>query len=162
MHSAAQVAREAVAGSAELGKGFMELLRGGHQAPAQSAGSAADTSLNNRQSSEPLAQRSQSLAEKLSSWLRQQPWLKQAVADDKPLQVELSLDQLDRPHATVNGAPSPELDQALAADPRWMEQFRDLALDRIEQSGSLDSNASPQTLTIQQANANTSAEHRWM
>ena len=161
------VARDAVAAGAQVGKGFANLLSSLAETDASAeATSTATTAANGTKQStasapDSVSERSAAFSQRLTSWLRQQPWLKNAGQGERPLKVELTLDQLDQPHATLSGQPSAELDEALANDPSWLQQFRDLALDRIEQLGSFASTASLPSLTIQQESATIDAQHQW-
>ncbi len=165
--AATSVAREAVAGGAQVGKSFLDLLAnwtdthsdpGSKGIPATTSAHAASSTIT---SADSVTQRTQSLGQRLAGWLRQQSWLKNSGRHADPLQLELSLDQLDRPHAKLSGQPLPELDAALANDPGWLDEFRQLALDRIEQVGPAFSNSPLQSLTIQQDSATMAVETKW-
>ncbi len=116
-----------------------------------------------------LTQRTANFSQRLTNWLRQQSWLPKSGADGEPLKIELSLDALDRPHATLSGPPdnplnealNEQLSNALASDPSWLDEFRHLALDRGEQQGPTHSNVNNQHLTIEIPSATIEAEHRW-
>lgn len=161
--AATNVARDAVAGSAEVGKSFLNMLAGltGGAASDAQADVGRAPSTTSTATPDTVTQRTGSLSQRLASWLRQQSWLKDARQVDGPMTLELSLDKLDRPQAKLDGQPSPELDAALANDPSWLDEFRKLALDRIEQLGPTNSNSSLQSLTIHQESATIEAEHRW-
>ncbi len=171
--AATGVARDAVAGGAQMGQQFLSLLAQVATAGAQAAREGAATASGAQSDStatalaadtaqpDTITQRSESLAQRIASWLQQQPWLKNSGAAQQPVSIELSLDQLDRPRATLGGQSSPELDAALASHPDWLDEFRDLALDRLEQSAPSNSNWSAQSLTIQQDSATMDVQHRW-
>ena len=161
--AATNVARDAVAGSAEVGKSFLNMLAGLTGGAANDAPTEQATALSasSAVSTDTITERTGSLSQRLANWLRQQSWLKAAHNGDGPVTLELSLDQLDRPQAKLDGQPSAELNAALANDPSWLDEFRQLALDRIEQMGPTSSNSSLQSLTIQQESATIAAEHRW-
>ena len=134
--AATNVARDAVAGSAEVGKSFLNMLAGltsGATSATQTEEAAASTTSS--APTDTITQRTNSLSQRLANWLRQQSWLKNAHKADSPVTLELSLDQLDRPQAKLDGQSSPELNAALANDPSWLDEFRKLALDRIETDG---------------------------
>lgn len=165
--AATSVARDAVAGSAQVGKSFLNLLAswtdGTTESQAKELNSATSTSSPTTVGSttDSITERTKSLSQRLAAWLRQQSWLKNSGNHEGPLTIDLSLDQLDRPHATLSGQPSAQLDEALANDPRWLEEFRSLALDRIEQLGSAHSNSPLQSLTIQQDSGTMAPETKW-
>lgn len=168
--AATHVARDAVAGGAKVGQGFFKLLNnltGGGEAKAADAEAASETT--ELTPTDSVTERTQSFSQRLSNWLRQQPWLKSMAKGDGStdgtsngaLAIELSLDELDRPHATLAGQPSQQLDEALANDPSWLDEFRHLALDRAEQMGPTNSNSMTQYLTIEQESATMDAAHQW-
>ncbi len=154
--AATKVARTAVAGSVEVGKNLFNLMASSPAPAAERADSMAGTP-----KSDSLEDRTKSFSQRLAGWLRQQPWFTADDEDAGPLEVRLALDQLDRPQATLNGQSSAELDAALAKDPQWLDEFRNLALDRIEQQTSLDTTSPPQSLTIRQTSATIDTAHRW-
>lgn len=165
--AATSVARDAVAGSAQVGKSFLNLLAswtdGATESQTKELNSATSTPSPKTANSanDSITQRTHSLGQRLASWLRQQSWLKNSGNHEGRLTIDLSLDQLDRPHATLSGQPSAQLDEALANDPSWLEEFRSLALDRIEQMGSAYSNSPLQSLTIQQDSGTMAPETKW-
>lgn len=163
--AATSVARDAVAGGTQVGKSFLNMLTGwtkaGDQEQAAITNEANASELNQSTTNDSLRERSQSFSQRLANWLRQQPWLNTHGNGDGKLNVELSLDQLDRPHATLGGNSSRELNDALANAPEWLDEFRKLAIDRSEQISSTLTNSPTQYLTIEHESATMIAEHEW-
>ena len=61
-------------------------------------------------------------------------WLNQ-LHPTGDLDVQLSLDSLDQPHLTIDGQKSAAFNAAMAEDPTWLQEFRELALDRMDEQG---------------------------
>jgi hypothetical protein len=51
------------------------------------------------------------------------------------LEMTLSLDSLDQPHVSAQGDGAEAVEAALAQDPTWLQEFRELALDRSAELG---------------------------
>ena len=77
------------------------------------------------------------------------------------LDIQLSLDSLDGPHITASGQAAEAIDSALAQDPTWLQEFRELALDRMAEQGPRSPGAPPApspTLNLTRRNGQTVAE----
>ncbi|MCC6511529.1 MAG: hypothetical protein IT423_20690 [Pirellulaceae bacterium] len=118
-----------------------------HTTLAGSSGTGADLNSSSAQSNS-LMQRTHSWGERFLSWLRQQPG-GQKMAEQ--VDIELSLDDLDRPEAIFSGPFNDQLQAALDADPTWLQEFRELALDRADELGQFSSEQrAPLALKISQ------------
>ncbi len=163
--AATHVARDAVAGGAQMGMGFLKLLSNLTETSSETniaeSSTAAPQSAKAAPESGSLTERTMAFSQRLAKWLRQQPSLASKGEDNRPIDIQLSLDQLDRPTATLSGEPSDELIEALNNEPGWLDEFRELALDRIEQMGPTSSNSPLQSLTIHQESATMDVQHRW-
>lgn len=150
--AAAGLAQSAIQAGGQLGSGFLNVLSGlgkpddkeQQPAPAIEGGESPD------QSKLSLLSRAQSWSEKMMQWLNRHPSTQAAASGD--LDVELSLDSLDQPHVSVQGEGAAEVEAALASDPTWMQEFRELALDR-----SAEISGSPQALKISQRDGEVQA-----
>ena len=138
--AATGLAREAVDVGGRMGQGFLAILSN------MSASSATDTSTGSTDAAHeasgpnppatnssgeplaPLASKTKAWCEKLMSWLGQN----QSKGD---VNIELSLDSLDQPQAIVTGEGSEKLSAAIADNPVWLQEFRELALDRAREQG---------------------------
>lgn len=92
------------------------------------------------------------------SWLGKHRSAGNASAED--VDMELSLDSLDQPHVSVNGQSAEAIDAALAEDPTWLQEFRELALDRSAELGGPASgalSAPPLSLKITQRDGEVQA-----
>jgi hypothetical protein len=143
--AATGLARQAAHSGAAVGQGFLNMLSerpaplanpsdaegaGKSDAPSNAAGSTLPPSA--------AAAKTQSWCEKFMNWLGQQ----RPSAD---LKLKLSLDNLDQPHVEVEGENAESLEAAIAQDPIWLQEFRELALDRTVERGS----SAPLTLKIE-------------
>lgn len=132
--AAAGLAQSAVQAGGQLGSGFLNMLSGlatpdAKDAPAPPVDAGGTPSASKPSS----ASKIQSWSEKLMSWLGKHRSVGSAAAED--MEVELSLDALDQPHVSVNGQSAAAIDAALVEDPTWLQEFRELALDRSAELG---------------------------
>ncbi len=105
-----------------------------------------------------LSERTRSFSQRLVTWLRNQG----AGPHTANKTLQLSLDSRDVPRVLVNGQPSAAVDQALSKDPTWLQEFRELALDRIDDLAGLASSATASmTLTIRPQSDTMSPETTW-
>jgi hypothetical protein len=146
------LAQRAADAGEQLGGGFLNVLSK-LASPGSSDDSAAAPASGEAAGPAPQASRTQSWCEKLMSWLG-------SSGSSSDLQMTLSLDSLDQPHVSAEGKNAEAVEAALAQDPTWLQEFRELALDRAAElgggaSGSPD--AAPLTLNISQRDGQVQA-----
>lgn len=144
--AATGLARQAVHTGAAVGSSFLDVLSklasplSSSDSTSGDAGTAATADSSGALSSPSgVAGKTQSWCQKFMNWVGQQ----RAGGD---LDITLSLDNLDQPHLVVEGSGVEALEEAIAQDPTWLQEFRELALDRAAEQTS----SSPLTLKIKQ------------
>lgn len=160
--AATGVAAQVAQASRRVGSGFLSALTQiaapGDQpnlttsSPTETQSSGLDSKPSARSA---LSDKTQAWCQRLMNWLSQH----QPSGD---LDIQLSLDSLDGPQVAVDGQGADAIDSALADDPTWLQEFRELALDRIDEQGPgspvAPRLASP-TLNLTRRNGQTQA--RW-
>lgn len=156
--AAAGLAQSAVEVGGELGSGFLNVLAGLTHRGDKEASAASEAAPAAKPA---LPSKTQSWSEKLMSWLANYRVsgnsssgnFSSGNSSSGELEVELSLDALDQPHVSVHGENAEAIEAAMAADPTWLQEFRELALDRSADLGGPASgplNAPPLSLKITQ------------
>jgi hypothetical protein len=75
------------------------------------------------------------LTGKMQAWCdRFFHWLDQRQPTGE-LDIQLTLDSLDTPQLSASGQGAEQLQAALEQDPTWLQEFRELALDRVAEQG---------------------------
>jgi hypothetical protein len=134
--AATDFARDVARAGGRVGSGFLNALSelaaplagGPNEAPAPQAAAATAAAEPQNDSKSTLSDKTKSWCQRFMSWLSE----RQPTGD---LDIQLSLDSLDQPHIAVSGDQAESLNSALAQDPTWLQEFRDLALDRAAEQG---------------------------
>jgi hypothetical protein len=124
---------------------------GNQEDPAPAAAGSRPSPL----SQQPSPTKTQSWSQKLISWLGRE----RAAGD---VEMQLSLDELDQPHVSVQGENAQAIEAALAQDPTWLQEFRELALDRsAELGGAANGSASATPLSLKITQRDGELETTW-
>ena len=100
------------------------------QAGAVLAGGSRSTGLHSAssKSTNSMSDSAKSWCQKLVGWLREHD-----IQGD--LQLQIGLDELDQPQVQAHGPDGAAIDQLLQQDPTLLQEFRELALDRLVDQG---------------------------
>ena len=158
--AASGLVQQAAKTGGQLGNSFLELLHT-WTAPAADAANAEDGLSSavpaQSQGSGPdgLSTKTRSWCERLVSWLRREHGV-------QSLDARVTLDQLDQPQLEVQGDQADDVLAALEQDPTWLQEFRELALDRAGQLAP-SSMATPPSLalTLQLSSDDQPVVARW-
>lgn len=155
--AATGLARQVAQTGQEVGSGFLSMLSklagSAVNADASSVSEttdveAADTADGSDSATGSVAERTRAWCQKLLGWIGEQ----QGGGATGDVDLHLTLDELDQPQVRAEGPASDAIQSALAQDPTWLQEYRELALDRMAEQGQLGPAAAaapPMTLHIQ-------------
>ena len=150
--AATGLARDMAQAGERIGSGFLSVLSnmagsaGQSGATGEAATELAAAAEGGENFSTSLASKTTSWSERFMNWLN----LQRSTGD---LEIKLSLDALDQPQVKVSGEGAEEISAVIAQNPAWLQEFRELALDRVAEQGQPPPGAPPAaapTLSISQ------------
>ena len=133
--AAAGLARDVARVGERMGSGFLSVLSQIATPDADDSSHASAPAATQSAPADSPAQPNSSLSDKTKSWCQRfMGWLNQRHPTGD-LDIQLSLDSLDQPHLTIDGQQSEAFNAAMAEDPTWLQEFRELSLDRMDEQG---------------------------
>lgn len=128
------LANQAFASSQQLGSDFVEVLsRLAKPVSGENSNTELDATKDSGQTSVPFgsnhARKTGEWCRKLADWLRDHN-----VSGD--FKIQIGLDSLDQPQIAALGPSANTIEQAVEQDPTLLQEFRELALDRLAEQAS--------------------------